>query len=293
MAIFEIHKMTLSDLEMVVGWARGEGWNPGNYDFQSFHEADADGFFVGSLNGVPMASISAVKYSEEYAFVGFYIVKAEFRGLGYGRQIWQHAMDSLATRNVRNVGLDALLAMESTYAKCGFRTADTHIRYGGVISADTAEHEKGEEDGDVLRDLGEVDFEQLLDFDAAAFPARRPAFLRSWIRQPESIALACMRGNQLVGYGVVRPAHAGHRVGPLLADGPAVADRLLRALAARCDAAAGPVFVDVPASNADAVALAERCGMARAFATARMYTHGPPACPARGRIFGVTSLELG
>ena len=53
--------------------------------------------------------------------------------------------------------------------------------------------------------------------------------------------------------------------------------------------------MDVPEENAAAVALAERRGMARSFATARMYTRGPPAAAGLlpARVFGLTSLELG
>jgi hypothetical protein len=51
-------------------------------------------------------------------------------------------------------------------------------------------------------------------------------------------------------------------------------------------------FLDTPAANPAAIALAERHGMKPVFETARMYTKGSPA----GRIdrcFGVTTFELG
>ena len=71
--------------------------------------------------------------------------------------------------------------------------------------------------------------------------------------------------------GTVRRCRQGHKVGPLYAPGPAAAERLLRGLAA----AAGPgeeLFLDVPAPNAAAMALAGRLGLA---------VHSrPPACTA-------------
>ena len=78
----------------------------------------------------------------------------------------------------------------------------------------------------------------------------------------------------------------------------AASDALLRALGSRAAAAtAGPatVYMDVPEHNVAAVALAERRGMARSFATARMYTRGPPVATGLlpARVFGLTSLELG
>ena len=54
----------------------------------------------------------------------------------------------------------------------------------------------------------------------------------------------------------------------------------------------GEVFLDVPAVNRDAIALAEALGLKPVFETARMYTGAIP--PLRiDRVFGVTSFELG
>ncbi|MDR3639687.1 MAG: hypothetical protein P4L39_00010 [Humidesulfovibrio sp.] len=54
----------------------------------------------------------------------------------------------------------------------------------------------------------------------------------------------------------------------------------------------GPVSLDVPMSNAGAVRLAESHGMRQIFETGRMY-RGPAPEYDQGRVFGVTSFELG
>jgi hypothetical protein len=52
------------------------------------------------------------------------------------------------------------------------------------------------------------------------------------------------------------------------------------------------VFLDTPAANAAAIALAQRRQMTAVFDTARMYTEGTP--PGRiDRCYGVTTFELG
>jgi GNAT superfamily N-acetyltransferase len=301
---FKIRQMSLSDLRMAVEWARNEGWNPGNDDYESFHDADPDGFFLGCLDDVPIACISAVKYSTDFGFIGFYIVKAEFRGNGYGIQMWRHALHSFESRNVDNVGLDGVLGMEEIYLKSGFSTAHRTIRFQGPCTVTEDDESDPCPASDELHDLAAIDFDALAAYDSTAFPAPRPAFLRSWIHRPCAAALACVREGRLVGYAVARPAHHGFRVGPLFADDPAAAQGLLRALIARCSAAAaaaagggggGPaeIFIDVPESHAAAVAMARRRGMTPAFATARMYTRGPPPGVAPGRVYAVTSLELG
>lgn len=55
---FRVRRMTPADLEMVRGWADGEGWNPGRHDAAVFHATDPNGFFLGELDGVPISSVS-------------------------------------------------------------------------------------------------------------------------------------------------------------------------------------------------------------------------------------------
>lgn len=100
-----------------------------------------------------------------------------------------------------------------------------------------------------------------------------------------------MNGSALAGYGVIRPARTGFKIGPLFADGPDLAEALYGALQARVPAGA-TLCLDVPEGNLAAVALAERHRLAVSFETARMYAGGAPALPLR-RMFGVTTFELG
>jgi hypothetical protein len=95
----------------------------------------------------------------------------------------------------------------------------------------------------------------------------------------------------LAGYGVVRAAVDGFKVGPLFADSPAVAEALFNGLLAHVPHDAH-VYLDTPEANPSAVAMAERHGMRPGFETARMYTGPAPAVPLH-RIFGVTTFELG
>ena len=89
---------------------------------------------------------------------------------------------------------------------------------------------------------------------------------------------------------MIRPCRSGRKIGPLVADDRATAEIVLSGLLAQ--AGGGEIFLDVPAVNSDAVALAQSFGLAPVFETARMYT-GPIAPLRIDRVFGVTSFELG
>ena len=99
-----------------------------------------------------------------------------------------------------------------------------------------------------------------------------------------------VRDGRLAGWGVIRPCRKGRKIGPLVADDRATAEKVLSALLA--SAGGGEIFLDVPGINREAISLAQDLGLAPVFETARMYTGA--ITPLRSeRIFGVTSFELG
>lgn len=278
---YTIRPMNRSEIDLAVDWAAEESWNPGLHDAGSFHAADPEGFLVGLLDDAPVASISAVRYGQDFGFIGFYIVKPTCRGQGYGLRLWNAAMQRLAGRTV---GLDGVVAQQDNYRKSGFALAWNNARYegvgGGAGSADEA-----------IVPLATVPFEALDAYDRPFFPDDRCAFLRAWIGQPGAAALGLVQDGRLAGYGVLRPCRRGAKIGPLFADDPQLAERLFVALKARAPQGA-PLFLDIPVPHAAALELVQRHGMTRGFETARMYTGPAPDVP-MDRFYGVTSFELG
>jgi ribosomal protein S18 acetylase RimI-like enzyme len=274
---FTVRRMTRAELGLAIEWAAREGWNPGLHDAEPFFHTDPQGFFLGLLDDEPVGCISAVAYDDAFGFIGFYIVRPQFRGRGFGLRIWNAAVDYLGDRTI---GLDGVVARQASYQKSGFRLAYRNVRYegvgGGVAPAG-------------IVDLATVPFAHVAAYDAAHFPVPRLEFLRRWIAQPNSVALGVVKGRELAGYGVVRPCRSGFKIGPLFADSEAIAEGLFRALAARAE---GALYLDTPEVNPAAIAQAERHGMRPMFETARMYTKSAPALP-HERIFGITTFELG
>ncbi len=273
-----IRRMSEADLDLALDWAAAEGWNPGLGDAASFFAADPEGFLLGELAGEPVGCISVVRYGDAFGFLGFYIVRAPFRGRGHGLALWRAGMDHLAGRNV---GLDGVVAQQANYRKSGFRLAYRNIRCEGV---------GGGAAPDGLADLASVPFDAVEAYDRTVFPAPRPTFLARWIRPMGGVALGAVEDGALRGYGVLRACRRGYKIGPLFADDADVAERLFRGLSARAPGAA--LFLDTPEVNPGAVALARRHGMIPAFETARMYT-GAPTPTRLERCFGVTTFELG
>ncbi|MFD7319751.1 GNAT family N-acetyltransferase [Streptomyces sp. NPDC059875] len=278
-----IHVASLQDWAVVRGWAAAEGWNPGVADAAAFFAQDSEGFFLGRIDGEPVSAISVVNYSDRYAFLGFYLVRPDQRGLGHGLATWRAA---LAHAGERTVGLDGVPDQQDNYRRSGFTTAYRTARYVGEV------HPPAAPAPDVVP-AHRVDPATLAAYDSACLPADRPRFLAPWLTTPGHRALVRVVDGRPTGYGVVRPAQEEARVGPLFADTPADAAVLLDALAAEARAfGSARIAVDMPEQNPAAARLALERGLEATFETARMYT-GPIRPHARERVFGVTTLELG
>jgi ribosomal protein S18 acetylase RimI-like enzyme len=279
MSDLQIRNLRPEEISIAVDWAAAEGWNPGLSDAACFALPDAQGFLVGEIDGEPVAVVSCVNYDDRFAFLGFYIVRSDYRGSGHGLRVWNAA---IAHAGARVIGLDGVVAQQDNYKKSGFQLAYANIRYGGTLAAPPAPT-------DVVA-LDKVPFALVEADDATVFPAPRSAFLRAWIKTSGHGGRALLRDGRLAAWGVIRPCRSGHKIGPLVADDRAAAERVVQALLA--SAGGGEIFLDVPAVNREAIALAEELALKPVFETARMYTGAIP--PLRiDRVFGVTSFELG
>jgi GNAT superfamily N-acetyltransferase len=280
MVAFTIRTMRPDEIAIAVDWATAEGWNPGLADAACFASADPERFLIGELDGKSAATVSCVNYGARFAFLGFYIVREDLRGRGYGLRIWNAA---IAHAGTRVIGLDGVTAQQENYRKSGFALAYANVRYGGTVAAPAAPR------ADVIA-LSDVPMAAVEADDATVFPAPRSAFLRAWIGSPGHVGCAIVRDSRLAGWGVIRPCRNGFKIGPLVADDRATAEAVLSALLARVGGR--EIFLDVPGTNVEAIALAQDFGLAPVFETARMYT-GAIAPLRLERVFGVTSFELG
>jgi GNAT superfamily N-acetyltransferase len=277
---FAVRPMRPGELELVLEWARQEGWNPGLDDSLPFHDADPSGFFVGAVGEVPVGSISVVKYGDDLAFLGLYMVHPEFRGKGYGRAIWDAG---IASANGRSIGLDGVVAQQENYRKAGFEEAYKTVRYGGVIGSLPSSTLTATPVSDKL--------DGLVRYDASVFSAERSAFVTSWCTNRKHRRTAVVRkSGKIRGYGTIRRCYDGYKIGPLFAADADSAAALLSTLGQ--EAKGARVFIDIPSDNRDAVALAVGMGLEPVFETSRMYRGAVPTVPLKN-VFGVTTLELG
>lgn len=278
---FEIGPARPGEWDQIVRWAAAEGWNPGSHDAEHFLTQDPGGFLLGRLDGDVVSAISVVNYAPDYAFLGYYLVRPDHRGEGLGIATWKAGMQHAGGRTV---GLDGVPDQQDKYRRSGFTAAYTTVRHVGKA------HPAQDEDITGVVPVAGLDLSLLAALDAAGHPADRPDFATRWAADPRHTTLARIRDGQLTGYGVLRPAHDGLRIGPLSATTPQDAAALLAALLRL--AGDSTVTIDIPEPHDVARNLAEQHGLAPSSTTARMYT-GPIRALQESLVYGVMSLELG
>lgn len=263
---------TLAELNHVLDWATDEGWNPGLDDAAAYYAADADGFFVARDNDVPVASISVVNHTDAFAFLGLYITVPAYRGKRIGFGLWQHAIQHAGRRTI---GLDGVPEQQANYAASGFKSVGGTVRFAGTLEGART---------NAVSVAQPSDIEGLVAREAQLSGVRKEAYLSAWFSNTSTRTTLIAED----GFCTVRRCRSGAKVGPLVADSPQAALRLLRHAAAEM----GPdLTIDVPQSASDLTAVCQGLGFTAGFETARMYVGAAP--PASGTLFAVTSLELG
>lgn len=270
--------LTSSEVATAIEWAANEGWNPGLHDAEIFYQTDPSGFYGAEIQGELAGTFSIVRYSDDFAFGGLYILNPALRGQGFGLQMQQYALDLARSMNL---GIDGVFAMQERYRQVGFTYAYRNIRYAGTGGGSAPSN---------LVPIDQIPFDEVIAYDTDHFPAPRSRFLEVFLSQHDATALAAVDRGGITGYGVIRRCRVGHKIGPLFADSAAVAEDLFCGLAATVPGE--EIFLDVPEPNRRAVTLASAHQMTPVFGTARMYTRSIPELPLH-EIFGVSTFELG
>ena len=209
----KIRNMCRDEVDDLVCWAAREGWNPGLHDADLFWATDPEAFIAAELDGELIGGGAITSYHGEYGFMGFFIVRPEYRGRGLGNELWHVRRDRLIHRLQpgATIGMDGVFDMQDYYARGGFVFSHRNLRFSLDIPREGLPDEA---DPAAVKRLAEVPLAQVADYDRNCFPTPRHHFLQGWIAQPDALALGYVGGDQLAGYGVIRRCGEGCKVGP-------------------------------------------------------------------------------
>ena len=288
-----IRPAQLSDVPAIVRWARSEEFAPGLGDVDIYRNTDRQGIWVAWLGSSPIGCIAGIKYNDIYGFIGLYIVRPEYRGCGYGHQLWEQALNHL--QSVKCIGLEAASHLVDSYEEWGFKPSSQTIRWQ-LFNPD---HESKAEEVLNRQEFfavtgSEIPLEAVEKYDSEREFTARPHFLSQWLEHQSGKVIALIdKENSCHGFARIRPcllpAGEGWRIGPILADSPRLAEVLILNLLVKHK---GVILIDSPQRNSKAQSLLSSLGFRQISATTRMY-RGSHQAVLTEDVYGLACLELG
>ncbi|KAF9915190.1 hypothetical protein BX616_006708 [Lobosporangium transversale] len=271
--------------------------------------------------------VSSVRYGDDQAWIGYYIVSPKYRGQGLGLEGFHKALEHAGHGS--HVGLDGVMAQVENYKKSGFiHISWQNERRQGFAKDLTENHERDLADqirrseipGLVDLSDDQVDLEQLCELEEKYTGLKRPQFVKDWVKfhtnhaDKHRFGAAVLSTDQkkengkpvVLGYACLRPAETSYRLGPLYAANIEAAKQLLVKLAVEVELADADqqksstlpdrppllIALDMPNSNQEAVKFFDGIGWKDTFPSLRMWRGKRPEHDVNG-VFAVSTLEMG
>jgi len=205
----------IGELRLAVGWTVHE-WALriviGVGHARCVVAVDSDELLAGVGSGIAYGPLG---------FIGNMVVAETQRRRGVGSAILGEVIGFLDEAGCRRLELNATADGRKLYERHGFETLGTSAT-ARIPRTLATSRDRGVS---VRRATGD-DLDQLVAFDAPRFGGDRRPLLSVLLGDPDSQSIVAQRDGDLVGYACLRLDVP--RVGPLLADDPAVAEALLR-----------------------------------------------------------------
>jgi GNAT superfamily N-acetyltransferase len=218
----QIRPALAHEIPLVYQLAHLEGWNFGVDDMWVATQAMLNSFLVGTVDDQVVACRAITRYQTGFTYCSFLLVDPEFRGLGYGRRLWAAALENAGSTNII---IDTMPGKDQWAREYGFQPSDIFCSYhlDSHTQDDTSHHP--------LPIFPVQSFlSDVLTYDEPFFPAPRRPYMTTWLNMPHAKAFVWYENNTVQGYGVIRKANQGYRIGPLYADHSEIASHLFRAL---------------------------------------------------------------
>ena len=274
------------------------GWNQLPADWRRLMGLSPGGMFVAIEDGRLAGTASVVSYGRMVGWIGMILVHPDFRGRGIGSTLMRTCIDTLRSRGVATIKLDATDQGRPVYLKLGFiderpiwrmqRSTGTQGD-AGVLPAHVAGPAKSQPGEAPTRPVETDDWPAISNIDAVAFGADRTALLRHLAGA--GTGLVFTQAGQIQAYGFYRRGFRASHIGPIVASAPAGAESIVGRLLD--PAGPGSVFWDLFPENNPARELAESLGFSPIRKLTRMYLDEGGHDGDISQVFAAAGFEIG
>jgi GNAT superfamily N-acetyltransferase len=275
-----IERLGRDDVAAGLALSGAAGWNQ-NADDWAFFIAEGSTFGLRDDAGTLVASAAALPYDGAVGWISMVLVDGRHRHRGLATRLLDVCVDAL--RSVGRVPvLDATPAGAEVYRQSGFIAGFAFERWQGEGAA----ADRGAAAGDgAPSDRAEVD--AIVALDRSICGVGRGSLLQAFLDRSGSRAWLTADTS---GFALSRAGRRAIQIGPVVAAGDEAAIGLVETALA---AAAGRVFIDVPAHQPAVARALERRGFVRQRPFVRMALVDTPALAASARVFALAGPEFG
>jgi ribosomal protein S18 acetylase RimI-like enzyme len=242
-----------------------EQWDHTRDDIKRVLGFEPNGCFIAEIGGEPVGHVFSISYGR-LGWIGFLIVKTEYRRRGIGTLLMKRAIDYLLSRKANTIKLEAVPIMANLYRKLGFVDEFDSLRFiriGGKISS-VSSH--------CVKLLKKREIAELAEFDAGYFGANRIRVLNGLYQDNPQLCFVSRNDSEIVGYAMCYEAESGHRIGPWVCNPENL--QVARELLTKCIETIGrneKLYIGVPAVNERSVEILRDLGFEQCSKSIRMY----------------------
>jgi GNAT superfamily N-acetyltransferase len=280
-----IRPLRRADLAAAVAVTESVGWGDRHLQWDHFLDWAGEGALGMFIHGSLVSAGCAFCYGAELAWLGFIATRHDQQRRGYGTRLCEALIAYAQSQGIQRIMLDAGASGEPLYATLGFR-AHSHLgRWRGVGQAFAAPGTDKPGPGDLAR---------VIALDARQFGVPRGRIIRDLVTDRAVKCWVLRREGDVQGFIALKawiPGGADH-IGPWHAGRPEDAQALLSAALSAHQGR--PLYLDIPAGNADAREIAERCGLQQTGGATRMIFGRAKVPPKFGELqFGIAMRATG
>jgi len=265
LANITVRRFEQADLDFAYEMLLAEEWNDRREDAERMLGYEPEGCFVAEVDQERVGHIFSVGYGT-LAWIGYVIVKAEYRNRGIATLMMRKTLDYLRCKYVQTVKLEAVPEIADLYRNLGFIDEYDSLRFSGTTKRhDLPKNSK-------VKSVVRSQIPKIAKFDANYFGADRTKVLSKLFDDFPDLCFVAGGDSDLEGFALCRKAESGYKLGPWGCK-PENLDAAEQLLAA-CLSATEPnsrIFIGTPAPNQAATNMLKGYGFELYSRSIRMY----------------------
>lgn len=223
---YRILNMEKEDLNLVFKyWEEEEGCHNSQNAIEPIFNIDPNGFFKGVIGNELVSTIFSLRYSDDFAFIGYFLVRKKYRKNDYGKKIFNKALEYCGERIIELISVPEQEDDNFNYKKRGFTTSGYIIYHIGNSSHTDVKL-------NVLKYDEENHLDDIAKYDQECFPANRKEFLKAWLKKRTTQTFVYYDDdNKFKGYGSIYYNGSEYDISPCYCDTKEIATAIIGALA--------------------------------------------------------------